>query len=137
MIIMHPDKSICVNALEIYKTSIEDNYLLYHTPKKIINYSIQKNAIAFWKSKSKEPFFWGNKHAGEENIPWVAFVGYQIRYDGKIRIRKDSLQKEIKKQGKEINRVHKALGKKGKDMSEYSKHNSSRVKPNSPTSING
>lgn len=123
MIIMHPDKTICNSALNIYKESIEENYLIYHRPKKILNYRIPKNARDFWDLKSKEPFFWGHKHAGEENVPWVAFVGYQIRYDGKIRVRKDSLKKEIKKQGKEINRIHKALGKTGKDMSDYSKYN--------------
>jgi hypothetical protein len=30
-------------------------------------------------------------------VPWLQFVGYQVRYDGLVRPRKESLQKQVKK----------------------------------------
>ena len=51
----------------------------------------------FWHEKSKTPYRWA-RSAGDCNVPWLAFVGYQLRYDGMIRIRPSSVEKELKKQ---------------------------------------
>ena len=39
------------------------------------------------------------------NVPWVSFVGYQIRYDNLVRIRKTSIEKELKKQVSETDKI--------------------------------
>lgn len=51
----------------------------------------------FWQMKSKVPYQWA-KNASSNNVPWLAFVGYQLRYDGMIRIRPSSITKELNKQ---------------------------------------
>lgn len=108
MVIAHADKVICKKALETYKKGIKDNFLLYHDSEKILDY--KKSPKVFWKFKSKEPYFWGNKHEGVNNVPWLSFVGYQINYKGNIRVRKSSINKEIRKQIKETQRILHALG---------------------------
>ena len=108
MVIAHPDKDICKEALETYKKGIKNANLLYHEPKKFKNY--KENGKEFWSFKSKEPYYWGNKYVSEENIPWLSFVGYQINYKGDVRVRKNSIEKEITKQIAETQKVLYALG---------------------------
>lgn len=123
MVLAHPNKEICEKALIIYKEGIRNNFLLYHKPKEFKNY--KKSAKEFWKLKSKEPYFLGNKYANEDNVPWLSFVGYQINYKGEIRVRKSSIQKEIKKQISETQRILISLGldrdRNLKDINKYSR----------------
>jgi hypothetical protein len=111
MILMHPEENKCSEALNIFMAGIKSNFLLFHKAKKIINYKKKSISHEFWKSKSKEPFFWGDKNVNERNVPWVSFVGYQIDFNGNIRVRKSTLKKETKKQVFETQKVLKALGK--------------------------
>ncbi|GAB3560423.1 reverse transcriptase/maturase family protein [Spirosoma fluminis] len=108
MIILHPEKEKCEKALDRYEKAVFNQKLLVHPAKPITNYSKE-----FWdkKIKSKKPYKWGNSR-NTDNIPWISFVGYQIRYDNKVRIRKHSLDKEINKQRKEINEILKVLEQK-------------------------
>lgn len=123
MVLAHKDVEVCKNALEVYKKGIRDNYLLYHEPKSFKNY--KDSANDFWKVKSKEPYFWGNKYENEINIPWLSFVGYQINYKGELRVRKGSIKKEISKQISETQRILNSLGLNGKrelpDINEHSR----------------
>lgn len=79
-----------------------------HEPQKVTTYSKK-----YWsgKFKSKLPYYWANK---QENaaVPWIAFVGYQVRYDGLIRIRPSSIEKELKKQVEEANQILKVINSK-------------------------
>lgn len=111
MILMHSEEERCKKSLDIYMEGIKRNYLLFHNPKKIVNYKNVEQSKKFWKLKSKLPFFWGDKNINEVNIPWVSFVGYQINYNGSIRVRKSTIKKEVKKQISESQKVLKALGK--------------------------
>ncbi len=108
MILAHPDREVCKQALEVYKENIKKSFLIYHQTKQFKNY--KDSGKDFWEFKSKEPYYWGNKYHGENNIPWLSFVGYQINYKGHIRVRKDSIEKEIRKQIKETQNVLIALG---------------------------
>ncbi|WP_394970949.1 reverse transcriptase domain-containing protein [uncultured Croceitalea sp.] len=108
MVIAHPDKSVCKDALEVFKKGISDNYLLYHETREFKDY--RTSAKKFWSAKSKEPYYWGNKYVSNNNVPWLAFVGYQINYKGELRVRKSSINKEVKKQIKETQRILLALG---------------------------
>lgn len=111
MILMHSDENKCSEALNIFMSGIKSNFLLFHPAKKIINYNKKSVSHEFWESKSKEPFFWGDKNANERNVPWVSFVGYQIDFNGNIRVRKSTLRKESRKQVFETQKVLRALGK--------------------------
>ncbi|SFE03338.1 reverse transcriptase/maturase family protein [Spirosoma endophyticum] len=106
MIIIHPEKEKCQMALKTYQTEIANQKLLIHRSNPLKEYGRE-----FWdkKNKSKDPYKWADKNALISNVPWLSFVGYQMRYDGFIRIRKHSLEKELKKQKKEINEVLSAL----------------------------
>jgi retron-type reverse transcriptase len=102
MIIMHIDKAICTNAFENYKETLFNLKLPIHTPQLIKHYDAD-----FWEEKSKNPYLWtvSNTASTELCIPWISFVGYQVRYDGLLRVRKKSIEKELKKQIQETDKV--------------------------------
>ncbi|MFI8604227.1 reverse transcriptase domain-containing protein [Cellulophaga baltica] len=121
MVLAHKDVNVCKSALEVYKKGISDNYLLYHEPQVFKDY--KNSSKSFWKVKSKEPYYWGNKYANERNVPWLSFVGYQINYKGEIRVRKSSIQKEISKQISETQRILLSLGlDKDRQLPEINKY---------------
>lgn len=109
MVVMHKDRDTCAKALEIYKESLLENYLVFHNPEKCLGYLNKNLCRAFWRSKSKEPYLWSNPYKIGEAIPWLSFVGYQIKYTGEIRIRKSSIDKEKRKQVKEVENILNAV----------------------------
>lgn len=102
MIIMHPNKKICNSAMSKYKRSLVKLKLIPHIFK-----SVEKYNKSFWNNKSKKPYKWGNY--SNQEIPWIGFVGYEINFNGDIRVRKSSLKKEMSKQVKVINLAWKAI----------------------------
>ena len=96
MVILHPNKEKCLSAFNRYIKAIEDNHLVIHSPNKIKIYD-----SSFYSEKSKLPYMWGNPRGSKSIVPWISFLGYQIRYDKLLRIRKSSIEKEKDKQ-KEI-----------------------------------
>ncbi|MCT4590678.1 MAG: hypothetical protein N4A71_22820 [Carboxylicivirga sp.] len=86
----------------MYHKSLLDLKLVPHSFETISSY-----CKCFWKSKSKRPYKWGEKRDG--NIPWIGFVGYEINFNGNIRIRKSSLKKEMSKQVEVINSAYDAI----------------------------
>ncbi|GBR75860.1 putative reverse transcriptase [Candidatus Termititenax persephonae] len=84
MILLSPDKTSCSDIFSHYTQSVRNNLLAIHEPKELITYTKD-----FWKTKSKAPYLWA-----ANNFPWVAFVGYQIKYDGSVRIAKKSIDKQ-------------------------------------------
>ena len=111
MILMHQDEAVCAAALDIYMEAVRSNYLLYHAPIEVNAYRLKANSRSFWKVKSKKPFFWGDKHADDRNVPWLSFVGYQMNFHGHLRVRKTTIKKEVKKQVSETQKVLRVLGK--------------------------
>jgi hypothetical protein len=85
MILISPDRQICAQAFSTYNRALEELLLPAHPPKRVLKYS-----GGFWDVKSKSRYPWS-----KADIPWIQFVGYQIRYDGVVRIRSKSLQKHI------------------------------------------
>lgn len=110
MILLHSEKSNCQLALDAFTKGLKDNFLLYHDPVRNLNY--KEESFTFWnESKSKLPYYWGDKNVLSTNVPWLSFVGYQINFDGKIRVRKKTIIKETKKQVAETEKVIANLGK--------------------------
>lgn len=127
MILMHKDKQVCKNALEIYKLELKVNYLSFHTPTECLNYLEKKKCDQFWKSKSKEPYLWDNPKEKVNAIPWLSFVGYQIKYNQDIRIRKQSINKEKRKQVKEVQNVLKAIRHEEGKLNETSRKSKRQI----------
>jgi hypothetical protein len=90
MICMSPEKTGCEQALSRYAAALAELRLPVHPPR-AVSYGRE-----FWtEAKSKSPYRWT---AAEGGVPWVSFVGYQVRHDGVLRVRKASIQKELAKQ---------------------------------------
>jgi hypothetical protein len=78
--------------------------------------SPEREIGGFWKGKSKAPYRWAP--AGEPgSVPWCAFVGYQVRYDGKLRLRPSSVKKEIEKHNLILGQVQRFVRRKGQSRS--------------------
>lgn len=112
MILMHTEKEKCESLLEIYQNALKEVKLISHSPETFTEYGKE-----FWdeKRKSKLPYQWGenNKLKSEtnRNVPWLSFVGYQIKFDGLVRVRGKSIKKELEKQVSETDKVIKVIRK--------------------------
>lgn len=99
MILMHTDRDECKRLMDMYVKSLSDHDLVYHDFESVCDSKTTSkkynNAFAttkdFWKIKSHKPFLWG-KGDGDSNL-YVGFLGYEIRRDGRIRLRKSNVEK--------------------------------------------
>ncbi len=91
MILVCEERSLCEKAFAAYQRCLKSLRLPFHDPKSAVPYRKQT-----WESKSKSVYAWSAAKRG--SVPWVGFVGYQIRYDGLLRIRPSSIHKELQKQ---------------------------------------
>lgn len=110
MLIMHPNIDECKKAKDIYLNSLEKLKLVPHKfidklTKKIS--STKFTIKPFWHTKSKGAYKWDS--IDNNGFPWISFVGYEIHHKGNIRVRKKSLEKELKKQKKIVNEIEKAI----------------------------
>lgn len=103
MVIIHPDKRKCLEYLSCYIHGLEKQNLFHHPPEEIVEYG-----AAFWNSKSKAPYIWSTPTC-KGNVPWLSFVGYQLRYDGLLRVRPKSIKKEKVKQVRVIDNTLKCI----------------------------
>lgn len=108
MILLADRRETCEDVLYKYTEALRRNLLLVHNPREIGKYG----KTFFNVSKSKKPFLWNANSVCEPYSPWISFVGYQVRFDGVIRVRKKSIEKEINKQEREATRVLKAINYK-------------------------
>lgn len=106
MVLMHTEKEKCESLLEIYQAALKEVKLISHNPLNFAEYG-----KGFWdeKLKSKLPYKWEQhnklKPETKMNVPWLSFVGYQIKYDGLVRVRNKSIKKELKKQVSETDKI--------------------------------
>jgi len=125
MIIMHDNKTKCQDGLNKYQTCLKELKLIHHKVsdklldkrKKPIKYLPETTLASFWKCKSKGPFKWDEVVNG--GIPWIGFVGYEIHYKKFIRVRKSSLENEIKKQKDVVNRIKNSIKNGKRKKSKY------------------
>jgi hypothetical protein len=112
MVLMHTEKEKCESLLEIYQAALKEVKLISHKPMNFAEYGNE-----FWdeKLKSKLPYKW-DRHdklnpESKNNVPWLSFVGYQIKFDGMVRVRSKSIKKELKKQVSETDKIINAVRK--------------------------
>ncbi len=91
MILLSQSRASCEQAFESYQKALNDLKLPCHKAETVKTYSKE-----FWSGKSKSPYLWAEPRK-RKCIPWIQFVGYQIRYDGMLRVRLKSLKKHRKK----------------------------------------
>ena len=101
MVLIAPDQQQCEVAYKSYLRVLDALKLPYHQPRTINNYD-----ASFWADgmKSKAPYCWHRK-VKPSNVPWVQFVGYQIRYDGLVRPKRASIVKHIDSMREKVDTV--------------------------------
>jgi len=91
MLLLSANLKHCRAVFDVYQQKLRELKLVCHKPERTCIYG--KN---HWNHKSKAPYLWsGRRWFG--HVPWVQFVGYQIRYDGLVRPRKESVAKQCMK----------------------------------------
>jgi hypothetical protein len=105
MILMHPSEQVCDDAINKYKKVLLDLKLVPHEFRECHTNTKDE----FWKCKSKSPYKWSSNYREVENFPWIGFVGYEIHFDGYVRVRKSSLKKERKKQNEVVEKIKAAI----------------------------
>ncbi|MBI3123551.1 MAG: hypothetical protein HYZ10_04025 [Ignavibacteriales bacterium] len=117
MIIIDPEINKCQQAKDAYINSLKAlklvphnfNNLLSAKRKKIQKKLPELTLEPFWKGKSKGPYKWDS--LSNNGYPWIGFVGYELNHEGLIRVRKKSINKEIKKQQDVVDEIKKAISK--------------------------
>ena len=96
ILLMHTDQSACEDYLETYARELVRHRLLPHPFKRVADVKSGKRTTpAFWKAKSKLSYKWGSGEGDASD--WIAFVGYEMRRTGEVRIRKDKIDQEHKR----------------------------------------
>ena len=96
ILLMHTDRNKCKYYLDTYIKNLQAHRLVPHNAKDVAGEL--KNGVRtkaeFWKAKSKTVFKWGN--GGGDASDWIAFVGYEMRRTGEIRVRKDKITEQFR-----------------------------------------
>ncbi len=101
MIIVSKRKNVCEKALAVYCDRVAKLGLPIHPPKFVGTYSKE-----FYSGKSHFCYPWGSD---ERAIPWIQFLGYQVRHDQLVRVRLRSLKKQRRRMTEVVDEVLKAL----------------------------
>jgi hypothetical protein len=111
MILLCRDKVLCEEAFALYHSVVKGLRLPIHDPKPLPPHHHKDKRRTFYGQKSNEPYLWHNPEMGGH--AWIQFVGYQIRHDGLVRIRKKSVLKEINKLRAAVEEVIHRLSESG------------------------
>jgi hypothetical protein len=103
ILLVSTDRGTCRLALRAYRRELRRLGLAHHRAVKVLPYC-GRNMKRFWEGKSKRPYLWRSGETGP-GVPWIGFLGYQLKRDGMLRIRRASIQREIAKQRKAVDDV--------------------------------
>ena len=100
IILMHTSKKECERLIDLYCSTLTESKLLYHEFVSVADSQFRKPdgtvRPGLWDQKSRRPFLWGRKEGETEQVDWIGFLGYEIRYTGEVRIRRSSLNDKFK-----------------------------------------
>lgn len=100
MVIVAPEEKQCAKAFEEVLRILQHQLRLpVHPPETVMKYNSD-----FWEAKSRKPYRWCSPRVASD-APWVHFLGYQVRFDGEVRIAKKSLRRQQARILTEANRV--------------------------------
>jgi hypothetical protein len=88
-LIVHSSREKCLAALDTCIKKLRQLKLSVHEIVQNPQYGAE-----FYGLKSKGPYEWNNS-TKRPSVPWVSFLGYNIRFDGNVRIRKETINKHI------------------------------------------
>jgi hypothetical protein len=108
MILIGRSEDSCRLAFNRYTRALKRLLLPVHSPETVKAYSTQESKRAHWGHKSNKPYQWNAAARG--GIPWIQFVGYQVRFDGLVRVRPKSLKKEFAKLSKASSELLRTIG---------------------------
>jgi hypothetical protein len=108
MFLICTSRADCQRRMKAYGQAMTRLYLPVHEPQPLVPYG-----KSFWKQKSKGPYRWTNQPGG---VPWVSFCGYQVHFDGHLRIRPSSVRKQIDAMREETDQVVRRILSAGKDQ---------------------
>jgi hypothetical protein len=100
-VLLSTTRDAAIRLIDTLTETLRRLKLPIHSPRRV-RLPYRKHYSLFWESKSKIAYRWSS-----EAFPWLGFVGYQIRFDGVLRIRESSWLKEMSKQRKVANRIRK------------------------------
>lgn len=104
ILILSPNRHTAQAALAVYCETLKELKLPIHRLQTFHTYDRQ-----FWAAKSRAVYGWGKeRHQGQ--APWISYLGYQIRYDGTLRIRPATVARHIEKLVASADYLLKALG---------------------------
>jgi len=109
----------CQAMIDAYTESLVDLRLPAHAPLVFDRpYEKSKERLpgGFWRGKSKAPYRWAES-GQPRSVPWCSFVGYQLRFDGVLRIRPSSVKKEVDKHHEILNQVNRFINRHGQVLS--------------------
>lgn len=95
MILLAPERAAAVAAFERYCAAVKRLKLPIHCPQELVPYK-GSHKQTFWSAKSRAVYKWADP-IEVDAYPWIQFLGYQIRYDGSVRVRPSSINKELSK----------------------------------------
>ena len=97
MVIVATDEALCRRAMNAYFGALDELHLPPHPVADFV-YSAE-----YFEAKSKGPFRWCAAEQGTPGCaPWVSFLGNQVRFDGEVRVRKDTVRKHVLKIKEEV-----------------------------------
>ena len=97
MVIAATDESLCRRAMDAYFAALDQLHL---PPHPIADFTYGTD---YFEAKSKGPFSWCAAEKGTRGCaPWVSFLGNQVRFDGAVRVRKDTVRKHVLKIKEEV-----------------------------------
>jgi hypothetical protein len=109
LIIVARSREVCSTALETCLTALKRLRLPVHEPTAVGNYGREH-----WKSKSKCVYSWCRPQQPGD-VPWIQFLGYQVRYDGAVRVSPSSIRKQrdrvCAETDAELNRIRRDLAR--------------------------
>jgi hypothetical protein len=85
LVVVHPDRSLCEAALARALAALKQLRLIPHERRQ---FGCAEKA--YWQSKGLAVSPWAPRGVGRE---WVGFLGYELRFDGQVRIRRSTVQR--------------------------------------------
>ena len=121
ILLMHTNRTSCESYLDTYFSQLIKCKLIPHPRKDVSDFkSGRKTGAGFWHSKSKNVYLWG-PGCGDAS-DWIAFLGYEMRRTGEIRVRKDKIDMEFKRIAKRyFDIIYSKAVKSGEPLSEEKK----------------
>lgn len=131
VMLMHTSRKECERLINEYCKKLTDYKLLYHEFISVADARFRKSDGAvrpsLWEQKSRSPFLWGRSPGEKEQVDWVGFLGYEIRYTGEVRLRRSSLNDKFRNIKRKYRVGAKTIFAKGKSEKKSPEETSKQI----------